>query len=61
MNRKVVPALVFIFFFLGVLGFYRYSFEARMVDAVGLFTSGVCCGAALVGLVFAFRGKPNRI
>lgn len=57
MNRKVIPALIFIFFFIGVLGFFRFSSEARTVDAVGLFASGAACGAALVGLVFALKRK----
>ena len=48
---------VFIFFFFGVGGLFRFSRDVRSVDAVGLFSSGVACGAAVVGFIAARRAR----
>jgi hypothetical protein len=47
----------FIFLFFGVFGLYRFSHNVRSVDAVGLFSSGVACGAAVVGFIAALRAR----
>jgi hypothetical protein len=51
----ILPLLI------GVAGFYRVtqspSFEIyRTVDIVQLLGSGVCFGAAMVGIIFMLRG-----
>jgi hypothetical protein len=51
----ILPVLI------GVIGFYRVtqspSFEMyRTVDIVQLLGSGVCFGAAMVGIIFMLRG-----
>jgi hypothetical protein len=51
----ILPLLI------GVAGFYRVtqspSFEMyRTVDIVQLLGSGVCFGAAMVGIIFMLRG-----
>jgi hypothetical protein len=59
MRGKPLALLGFVIFFIGILGFLRFSQHARSVDAVGLFASGFACGAAVVGLVTTLRGKSK--
>ncbi len=61
MNKKVIPALGFVLFVLGATGLFRFSQDVRTVDVIGLFASGMVCGAALVGIVFALKGKSQVI
>jgi hypothetical protein len=54
----IVPVLV------GFAGFYRVmlspTFAAyRAVEVVQLLGSGVCFGAAMVGIIFMLRGSPS--
>ncbi len=61
-ERKRSPIVVwFIPLLIGFIGFYRVTqsptFETyRAVDIVQLLGSGVCFGAALVGVIFVLRG-----
>lgn len=57
MNRKSWPPLLFVAFFIGALGLYKFSRDVRSVDVLGLFASGFACGAAFVGLVRLFKGS----
>jgi hypothetical protein len=61
-DRKRPPIVVWtIPLLIGLVGFYRVtqspSFEMyRAVDIVQLLGSGVCFGAAMVGVIFMLRG-----
>ena len=61
-DGKRPPIVVWILLLLiGVAGFYRVtqspSFEMyRAVDVVQLFGSGVCFGAAMLGMISMLRG-----
>ena len=61
--RKRPPIVVWIIpLFVGLTGFYRVtqspSFEMyRAVDIVQLLGSGMCFGAAMVGVIFLLRGQ----
>ena len=61
-DRKRPPIVIWILpLLIGFVGFYRVmqspSFEMyRAVDIVQLLGSGVCFGAAMVGLIFMLRG-----
>jgi hypothetical protein len=47
-----------VFIFFGAIGLSRASSAAvRTVDAIGLFSSGMGCGAAVFGFVSALRGS----
>lgn len=59
MRGKPLAMFGFVILFIGILGFLRFSQNARSVDAVGLFTSGFACGAAVVGLIVTLRGKSK--
>jgi hypothetical protein len=61
-DRKRPPIVIWILpLLIGFVGFYRVmqspSFEMyRAVDIVQLLGSGVCFGAAMVGVIFMLRG-----
>jgi len=61
-DRKRPPIVIwFIPLLIGFVGFYRVtqspSFDMyRAVDIVQLLGSGVCFGAAMVGVIFMLRG-----
>jgi len=61
-DRKRPPIIIWIIpLLIGFVGFYRVtqspSFEIyRAVDIVQLLGSGVCFGAAMVGVIFMLRG-----
>jgi hypothetical protein len=62
-DRRRPPIVIWILpLLIGVAGFYRVtqspSFEMyRTVDIVQLLGSGVCFGAAMVGIIFMLRGS----
>jgi len=64
-DRKRSPIVVWIVpVLVGFAGFYRVlqspTFAAyRAVDVVQLLGSGVCFGAAMVGVIFMLRGSPS--
>ena len=64
-DRKRSPIVVWIVpVLVGLAGFYRVmqspTFAAyRAVDVVQLLGSGVCFGAAMVGIIFRLRGSPS--
>jgi hypothetical protein len=50
-----------LFIFFASVGLSRLSsIQVRTVDAVGLFASGMGCGAALVGFITALKARPRR-
>jgi hypothetical protein len=57
MNRKTLPAFLFVALFTGALGLYKFSNGVRTVDVLGLFASGFACGAAFVWLIKVLRRK----
>lgn len=57
MNRKTLPAFLFVALFIGALGLYKFSKGVRSVDVLGLFASGFACGAACVWLIKVLRRK----
>jgi len=65
MDRKRPPISIwFIPLMVGIVGFYRVmhspGFEAyRTVDIVQLLGSGVCFGAAMVGIIFMLRSAQS--
>ena len=60
MERRKPLFFVGIFIFFGSMGLARFdSAQVRTVDAVGLFASGMGCGAALFGFVHALRAKSK--
>lgn len=60
MNKKLFPVQVFILIVLGATGLFRFSEGVRTVDVIGLFASGMVCGAALVWIVVALKGKSKQ-
>jgi hypothetical protein len=49
-----------IFIFFGSVGLSRYSSgQVRTVDAIGLFASGMGCGAALFGFITALKASTR--
>jgi hypothetical protein len=49
-----------IFVFFGSVGLSRFSSaQVRTVDAVGLFASGMGCGAAVFGFITALRARTK--
>jgi hypothetical protein len=57
MKSKSLPAMLYVFFMLGILGLVRFSGGVRSVDVVGLFASGIVTGAALTQLIAMLRGR----
>ena len=64
--KRFKPLLfVGMFIFFGSFGLSRFSSaQVRTVDALGLFASGMGCGAAVFGFVFALmknrRGRESN-
>ena len=49
-----------IFVYFGAVGLSRFSSaQVRPVDALGLFASGMGCGAALFGFITALRARKK--
>jgi len=60
MERRKPLFFVGIFLFFASIGLSRLSAaEVRLVDAIGLFASGMGCGAALFGFITALKARPN--
>jgi hypothetical protein len=59
MERKTPNPVWFacMFLFFGSIGVARFSQNVRSVDAVGLFASGMACGAAVFGFIGALRAR----
>jgi hypothetical protein len=63
MGRFKALIFVALFVLFGSVGLSRFSSaQVRTVDALGLFASGMGCGAALCGFIIALTGrmKPWR-
>jgi hypothetical protein len=60
MERLKPIFFVGIFILFGSVALSRYSSaEVRAVDAIGLFASGMGCGAALFGFISALRARTK--
>ena len=60
MERFKPTFFVGIFIFFGSVGLSRFSSaQVRTVDAIGLFASGMGCGAALFGFITALKARPK--
>jgi hypothetical protein len=60
MERLKPIFFVGIFIFFGSVGLSRYSAaQMRPVDAIGLFSSGMGCGAALFGFISELRARTR--
>jgi hypothetical protein len=58
MERFKPVFFVGMFVFFGSMGLSRFSsVQVRTVDALGLFASGMGCGAAVFGFVFALTAR----
>jgi len=61
MERFKPIFFVGIFVFFGSVGLSRFSSaQVRTVDAIGLFASGMGCGAALFGFITVLRARLQR-
>jgi hypothetical protein len=60
MSRSFVYVFVIFAFIVGVSSFVHFSRDVRTVAAVGLFTSGLAIGSAVVRLALELRGKIKR-
>jgi hypothetical protein len=60
MERFKPIFFVGIFIFFGSVGLSRFSSaQVRTVDAIGLFASGMGCGAALFGFIITLRATTK--
>jgi hypothetical protein len=60
MERLKPMFFIGIFVFFGSVGLSRFSSaQVRTVDAVGLFASGMGCGAAVFGFITALRARTK--
>lgn len=60
MERRKPLFFVGIFIFFASIGLSRFSAaQVRPVDAVGLFASGMGCGAALFGFITALKARSK--
>jgi hypothetical protein len=60
MERLKPLFFVGIFIFFGSVGLSRFSSaQVRTVDAIGLFASGMACGAAVFGFITALRARTR--
>jgi hypothetical protein len=60
MERLKPIFFVGIFIFFGSIGLSRFSSaQVRTVDAIGLFASGMGCGAALFGFISTLRATTK--
>jgi hypothetical protein len=51
-----------LFLFFGAIGLNRFaSDQVRFVDALGLFASGMGCGASLCGFIIALRARRGLV
>ena len=58
MERFKPIFFVGMFVFFGAVGLSRFSSaQVRTVDALGLFASGMGCGATMFGFITAFRAR----
>lgn len=60
MERRKPLFFVGIFVFFATIGLSRFSsMQVRAVDAVGLYASGMGCGAALFGFITALKARTK--
>ena len=60
MERPKPIFFVGMFIFFASVGLSRFSSaQVRTVDAIGLFASGMGCGAALFGFITALRARTK--